>query len=695
LNSEEKDPKVEAVKEGRTVEYWIQEIQNAQKREKSYRKEAKEIIKLYENEKKEQHPYNILYSNTETLQSALYNSIPRPEVSRRFKDRDLLGKFASTAISRFLEFFMDSNDRDYSSFDSQMETVVEEALVPGRGVLRFKVEGLVAESEGGGQTLSSASVCGEEVPWDRISYGYAKKWADVPWIAFDHFMTKEELEKNFDTSWAARIPLDVMDSENSDRKELSNFPEDLVETRLAHVCEIWDKETREVIFIAPSYKDAVIKRISDPLNLTGFFPVPQPLYFKRKLSNLIPIPVYSYYEEQAKELNRITVRINRIVRALKVRGFYDASLQGIEKVLEADDNVLLPAENVASLQDGKTLEKSLWLMPIEKLVAVLQQLYLQREQIKVVIQELTGIADIMRGSTRASETLGAQQLKAQWGGLRLQTMRKRVQLYVRDCLRIVAELGFKHLPSDLLYSMVNLPIPFQAEKQQIQFQYQTQSQQAAMSGQQPPPPPPVLQIPAWEEVIQLCQDDILRNFKIDIETDSTVEADSLQERTDMGEFLNALSQFLNGALPVMQAGIFPFEAVKSILGAVVRRYRFGREVEESLETMQAPPPPPADPKVEEMKVKAEMEGQKLQLEMQGLQMKMQADSQRMQMEQGLAAQEAQLKEVELQQKLRELQRKEELAIQTHQAKLIQLQLKTAALAADSEAKKQETSNASA
>ena len=46
-------------------------------------------------------------------------------------------------------------------------------------------------------------------------------------------------------------------------------------------------------------------------------------------------------------------------------------------------------------------------------------LYQQREQIKAVIYELTGLSDIARGASKASETLGAQQLKSQWGSIRL------------------------------------------------------------------------------------------------------------------------------------------------------------------------------------------------------------------------------------------------------------------------------------
>ena len=77
------DPKVQA---------WLKELDAARKRVKEYRKDASRVVKLYEGGKAGESPFNILYSNTETLAPALYNNLPRPVVQRRFKDDDPLGK---------------------------------------------------------------------------------------------------------------------------------------------------------------------------------------------------------------------------------------------------------------------------------------------------------------------------------------------------------------------------------------------------------------------------------------------------------------------------------------------------------------------------------------------------------------------------------------------------------------------------
>jgi len=689
-------------KEVNKAAYWCQEIADAKKREKTYRKFARGVVSIYETDKSETMPFNILYSNTETLQASLYNSTPRPAVGRRFKDEDPLGKLASEVVSRYLEFFIDSNDRDYSNFDEMMRSAVLEGLVPGRGVTRFKydaemekteaveaVEG-VSEAIPASERVVYETVCGEEVPWDRIMFGYAKRWSETPWIAFEHFMSREDLEKNFGAEAAKDIKLTVTEKTDSDNDsedgERTIAPKDLGEATLAQIFEVWDKIEKQVIFICPEHKDKELKRVDDPLQLSGFFPIPRPLIFGQKLSSLIPVPLYAYYEEQDKELNRITVRINKIVKALKVRGFYDSSLQGIEKVLTANDNELVPVENAAAMQQGQTLEKSIWLMPIEKLINVLQQLYLQRTQVKAIIYEITAIADIMRGASAASETLGAQEIKTQWGSLRLRKLQVESQRYVRDCLRIAAEIAFKHLSQETLTATVNLQLPTREQQaqakaalQQMQQQQQQQATQAQMMGQPPPPasPPPaqltqVLSIPAVEDVLELLKDDLHRNYKVDIETNSTIEADSREEKKDVGEFLNALAQFLNGALPMVQSGMMPFDVVKEILGAVTRRFKFGVDIEDALKKMQAPKPPPdkegakgPDPQVEAQKGQIE-----LKLKEQEAQAKVSA-----------LTRAEELGKVEAGAKMAALQRAEELAMAKHVSQLKQLALKNQAAAA--------------
>lgn len=638
------------------VKQWLDEMDDARKREKDFRKDGLRITELYEAGKRTEYQFNILYSNTETMLPALYNTTPRPVVQRRFKDEDPLGKMAAKAAERSLEYLIDDGNSAYTPFDDLMKSAVLEALVPGRGVTRFKYDAVMEEFQNeqaaesvespedatGGEAESEApdtppqnvkyeTVCGEEVPWDRFLHGNAKKWKDVPWCAIQHFMTREELERNFG-ELGAQIPVVEMVSGDADTQETTDPKArgaDLKGVKVAEVYEIWDKDEREVLFVSPQWKSAPIKKVEDPLNLTGFYPWPKPLTFVQKISSLVPISLYAMYEEQAKELNRVTVRINKLIAALKVRGLYDSTVEGIDKVLQAEDNTLVPAENVAAmLSQGNALEKAIWLFPIEKLIPVLQQLYLQRQQVKTVIYEITGIADIMRGTTQASETLGAQQLKNQWGTLRLKKAQKEVMRYCRESLRIITEIAVSKLSPQTLKSMTGLPYPMQSEKQQaqmqlqmVQQQYQQVAQQAQMQGQQPPAPPQIppqvqqmLGSPTWEDLLALLQDDIQRSYRIDIETNSTVDAEATEDKKDISELLNAISQFLNGVAPMIQDGTMPFDIAQGMMLAVVRRYRFGPELEDQLRKMQAPQPK-TDPKVaEQQKAELEKAGQQVEAE---------------------------------------------------------------------------------
>ena len=683
------------------VREWLTEWDEAGKREKEWRKTASGLVKLYECGKSREFQFNILYSNTETLAPALYNSLPRPVAQRRFKDEDPLGKVGSQVIQRSLEFLLDNDVGDYTPFDDLIQQAVLEALVPGRGVTWFKYDAAFTkieesaekeEIEGGEDTpaheiaeqVTYETCCGEHVPWERFRHGYAKQWKDVPWVGREHFMTREELVKNFGKDIGATIPLTISgktaEQAEDEKDDSSTDLQDADGVTLGHILEIWDKDIRKVLFIAPAKPDAFVKSVEDPLKLSGFFPLPRPLNFFMKVSSLVPVPLYQAYEEQAKELNRVTVRINKIISALKVRGFYDSTIDGLEKVMQADDNVLIPAENVAALQQGQTLEKSIWLMPLEKLIAVLQQLYLQRQQIKQVIYEITGISDILRGASVASETATAQNIKNQWGTLRLKRMQKVTQRYVRDCLRIMGEVACTKFSKETLAAMTGLQYPTGEQKAMAMQTLQTAKQQLA--GQPPQSIPPqtqqslmklqqVASMPSWEDIQGMISNDLQRNYRIDIETNSTVDAEATEDKANMGEFLNAAAQFLNGVGPLVQQGILPFEAAKSILLAVTRRYRFGTEVEDQIREMQAPKPQGTDgtQQAAAEKAKFELESAKAEhaLRMEELQM------------------EKKVKDAEMAMKMQELQRKSEFAAAQHVTKMRQFALQQQAAQAQTAA----------
>jgi hypothetical protein len=115
------------------------------------------------------------------------------------------------------------------------------------------------------------------------------------------------------------------------------------------------------------------------MKLSGFFPVPRPLYAIENDQSLIPAPLYTQYEQQAKELNKISTRINKLVDALKVRGIYDSTLTELGELTKAGDNELVATANVTALLDRGGLDKAIWMMPIDAAANVLKVLYEQRD----------------------------------------------------------------------------------------------------------------------------------------------------------------------------------------------------------------------------------------------------------------------------------------------------------------------------
>lgn len=662
------------------VKYWCGEIDAALKREKDFRKEGDEVISLYEEGKADKSQFNILFSNTETLAPALYNSTPRPVVKRRFNDPDPIGAAAAKLSQRILEFMLDKGDMDYSPFDDCMKSAVLEALLPGRGVTEFKYDSVIGKkpapsAEGADDVsdpadapskpaeeveyLKAEAVCGEEVPWDRFLHGYAKKWSGVPWVAFETMLTVEEAVENYGEK-ARQLPKVEVDKPMSDDAPMASS--DDAKVQLIQVWRIWSKRHRKVISICPQWPDDVLKEVDDPLELAGFFPCPKPLGFYAKVKTMTPRALYKAYQGQAEELNRVTLRLNRVLAALKVRGAYDQTIEGIDKIIEADDNTMTPVQNIAALDArGGTLEKAVWLWPIEKLVTVAQQLYLFRQQCKQVIYEITGIADIMRGASVASETLGAQEIKNQWGTLRLKRSQKEVMRYARDCLRLMLEIAVSKLDPGTIKKMTGTELPLEAEKAQAQQLVQAAAVRQAemgppMEGQEPPPPDPqvqaaeaLLKMPSVEQVLELLKDDALRSYKVDIETNSTIDAEATEDKEDLAELTNAIAQFLAGIGPLVENGFLSPEVAQGMLLAIVRRFRLGPEFEEHLKNMKPPEPKP-DPKVEAMKEKAKLDAQKAQQDMAARQQELEVKKQ-------LAAIEVQMKQMELQMKQQELELK--------------------------------------
>lgn len=613
------------------VAHWLNEILAAKKREKDFRKDGQCVLDIYNAKEPSQVPFNILFSNTETLLPALYSAVPRSVVTRRFKDEDPMGKASATAGQRVLDFLLDTNIEGYETFDQGMRAATLDALLPGRGITCVKYDADIGEmpADSADNQNDAASkpeptpykeselACIDTRSWNKVFFGYAKKWSKVPWIAYEEHIDRDEAVRLFTEEIAAKINFTINEVDDDDEEKHSESEKNKGERKTACIYQIWDKDGgKKIRYISAQFPDAYLKVEDDPLQLTGFYNCPKPMMFMEKSNDLLPVALYLLYENQAAELNEITRRISRIVKAIKARGIYDSELgDDIKTLFEADDNELVPADKSSSLAAEKGLQNAIWFAPIEQLIAVLMQLYQAREHCKSVIYEITGISDIIRGSSVASETATAQNLKSQWGTLRLKRNQKEVQRYARDLLRMMLEIAATKFSQATWAKMTGLPFLLDAkfnELTQVAQALKAQIQQEQMAQQmsqgqvlgQPPAPPPApspsmqqlqqvlqqLQTPKWADILSLLRDDMQRAYRIDIETNSTIEPEAAEDQKNISDMMNAMGQFLNGVGPLVAKGVMPFGVAQTMLLTITRRFRFGTEIEDQIKQMQPPAP---------------------------------------------------------------------------------------------------------
>ena len=595
---------------------WLDEIKDAKKREKDYRKDGCEIREIYANEKNT--PFNVLYSNTETLMPALFSEVPRPVVIRRFKDEDPMGKAVSEAAQRILEYMIDRDIDDYDKYEEAMKSATLDGLLPGRGITSVKYE-----SEDDWETA-----CTDIRSWDKVLFGYAKKWTKMPWIAYEEFLDRKEATRLFGKLASKLKYTEGEEDDNEDYNKEEN--KDKGYRKTTQIYQIWDKSDRKIKYISPQYKDDFLKVDDDPLGLTGFFNCPEPLQFVEKTNDLVPTALYKLYENQAGELNRIQGRLNRVIEAIKVRGVYNGALgEDLEQILKEPDNALVPTDKSALLNEGG-FDQNIWLLPLGELVGVAQQLMVARESCKQVIYEITGISDIVRGQSKASETLGAQKIKEAWGTMRVKRLQKEVQRYALELMRLMLDIAVNKFSEKSWAKMTMLPYSTTEQREQAQRIVEI----ARVSGQMGPTVEQaqmVLSKPYWGDILKILKDNYSRSYRIDIETNSTIDVEATEDKQLVGDFMNALGQFMNAAGPMMESGTMPFPAFKSMMLSIVKRYRFGREVEEELKAMQQPQPK-ANPQQEQAMKKFQQEQEKFVKDKQQFQQKAMDEQNKLKME---------------------------------------------------------------
>lgn len=464
-----------------TYDYWMGQEDIADKEEDKWPDRSREIIKRYRDERGSAgnaHRFNILWSNVQTLLPTYYARTPKPEVSRRYLDKDDTGRLASILLERAIEYSLDPAGG--SPFDAMMRAAVLDCLLPGRGTGRVlyvphygdelpgeddfeNAQDESSEVDNSGDEGDLREVVDEEVTvkyvyWEDYREGPARTWEEVPWVRYRAYMTRDELVERFGKKKGMAVVLDYPKTSSRRGREADQPAPDIFKKAVVH--EYWDKASRRVIWIAPATHGMVLDEKDDPLRLPDFFPSPDPLLATTTTDKRIPVPDYAEYRDQAKELDRITTRIDMLTQACKVAGVYPGEQkQVLQQLLDPNaENRLVPVEDwVAFAKDMGGMREMIQWLPIEQIAAALQVMYDARDRTKQILYELTGIGDILRGETVPDETATAQQLKSNFATRRIVPKQKEVARFARDMIRLMGAVIAEHFDARTISRMTGYP----------------------------------------------------------------------------------------------------------------------------------------------------------------------------------------------------------------------------------------------
>lgn len=607
-----------AAEEERKVRKWLTEIrlQKNSPLYKTFVKEGKQVVKVYKNEaitSSDINPrvgssiYNVTWSSIQTMKPSFYSRIPKPAVIRLHKTENPVKKLAVTVAERCTSF---SLKQEEDAFNQIMEAVVEDRLLPGRGIAKVIFESELREKL---DPMTGQPIIGEDgqpvqetynerastryIYWPELFHNQARIWStDVEWLAIRHTLSKAEIKKRFDTDKLQASKLITYNASDAAAEKILQSEQEKQECKKAEVFEVWCKESKSVYWVSEGLKDKFLKIEEDPLKLDSFFPVARPLMATCTSDSMIPVCDYRITKKIVEDLDTTFTRVSALVDCVRFVGLHDASVStDMIKMRALPDGQTTPVRSWAQFAEKGGIKGCVDWFPIERVVEVIRSLAEHGQMLLGQYFEITGIPDIIRGSSAPSESATAQQFKGQFATIRIADKQADVQRFCRDIVSMKAEIIFE-LFSDETIMMMSGYDDMSEEEQQL-----------------------------FPQALAILRNDRAKQFVIDIETDSTLALDENAEKSARLEFLSSLGQFFQNAMGMMQlhpdVADLAFESIKfgadafrqgreltgaidSTLAKVKDSIQAQKDAEAAQQEQIANQPPPKDPA--EIKAEADM-----------------------------------------------------------------------------------------
>lgn len=539
---------------------------------------------------------DLFWASMEIMKPAVYARPPVPAVAPLFKDNKQLNNVTADVLERSVTATF-----SMINIDDAMCHVRDDVIFTGRGVIWTSYE---SDGKGGGQ-----KACVEYL--DRMDFLHepARTWGEVGWVARRAWMTRGDMRKRFKKHSGDAYQNAKFTTRRDDDQDQQS------QTKKAGVWEVWHKADNKVYWVTEGV-DVLLDSGEPHLKLSGFFPCPRPAYATLKRRSLVPVPDWERYAVHFRKISDLTGRIYLLLDQVRMMGIVGGGgdiADAVEDMMRGNDDSIIVRVNTVSTDINSLVA---WL-PLNEVAQAIQGLIQARAQLIEDFYQLSGISDIMRGATESDETLGAQQLKSQYGSVRVRCKIDELQRIAADTTRIIAEIIAENFTQKRILELAQMDIPTKrdiekridevekaakeelealtakaqeaAQQEQGQQVDPAQAQQAFEQAQQQ-----IIQkyaamlaeaeqqVPI-EDVMKLLRDDQARSFTFEVETDSTILTDEMQEKQSRNEFM---TQFTSSAAALMQIAAMGEEGAElagEFMKFSLAPYRVGRQLEGVIE----------------------------------------------------------------------------------------------------------------
>jgi hypothetical protein len=618
---------------------FYQEIEASLKAHEDFFKTAKDAYELYalQGEHNKGTDYNLMRQMVNITLPHIFNQPPKIVTKKRSSTNNLVDNIAAQSIKKLLTY-----NNDCIPFYEVFVRILTDFLVTGRGVSWISYDFNVTEDD---EVIDERVLIERVLPCDFI-HGNAESWTSVPWVGRAIYLMRKDLKDKFGLSKEKIDALHFSDTfqDNDEIKIHHPSKQGLKEYERARIWEIYDREAQKVYYYSSdstTERPIMFGSKDSPLKFKNFFPCPKPLLNVCGIDSIIPVSEYEYMLRDQARLDVVCNNIAFIEELIRPTSLHDKRFSLEVKQLYQSRNATKthPVDNLSTMIADN--QEIFYFLPLELFSSALEGQRMSRDDILKNAFEKSGISDIMRGISEPTDAAGTVQTKQRNSSSRVQQIRTLVDYFLRDTLELQAEAACQMF-SDELISVIceyppqaEMPVEIPVEVLQTNPELAQLYQQKVMAFQQYQP---------FAEALEVLRNVNIRDYRINVETQSTLAEDDAQEKQNAMEFSQALSTSLASLSDAKERTPEILPLVMSSLKIILNKFSPGQEFTEEIEgalneSLQ---------KIQEsamQKQQQEMQMQQEQMQMQ--QQKQQADIEMQQAQLQLQQEAARQKALEL------------------------------------------------